>query len=202
MSVLHSASFKEFGSSMCLWQALNFEKCNLKSGHRMWPGGVTFGVIGSSFFWKCAKLLSEQLRQIWRSYAPPFFRYLRKTWRGRITPAVRGLNILDSLVVWNNYDGGDIICMRNGKSYSRKFSPKTVMLTKMTYAKMYWTTNTNKWGRTNIRSITLLRLMTGFWGRFIAVFGVLILVLEIFACFLRKTMFWPIWPLTSFDPEV
>ena len=24
-----------------------------------------------------------------------------------------------------NYDGGDIICMRNGKSYSRKFSPKS-----------------------------------------------------------------------------
>ena len=28
----------------------NFEKCNLRSGHLMWPGGVTFGVIGSSFF--------------------------------------------------------------------------------------------------------------------------------------------------------
>ena len=28
----------------------NFEKRNLRSGHLMWPGGVTFGVIGSSFF--------------------------------------------------------------------------------------------------------------------------------------------------------
>ena len=33
-------------------------------------------------FWKCAKLLAEQLWQIWRRYAPPFFRYLRKTWGG------------------------------------------------------------------------------------------------------------------------
>ena len=57
----------------------NFEKRNLRSGHLMWPGGVTFGVIGSSFFWKCVKLLAEQLWQIWRRYAPPFFRYLRKT---------------------------------------------------------------------------------------------------------------------------
>ena len=48
-------------------------------------------------------------------------------------PFFRILIILDSLVVWNNYDGGDIICMRNGKSYSRRFSPKTVMLTKVTY---------------------------------------------------------------------
>ena len=30
-------------------------------------------------FWKCVKLLVEQLWQAWRRYAPPFFRYLRKT---------------------------------------------------------------------------------------------------------------------------
>ena len=40
--------------SLDLWCVLdrlsNFEKCNLRSGHLMWPGGVTFGVIGSSFF--------------------------------------------------------------------------------------------------------------------------------------------------------
>ena len=46
----------------------NFKKRNLRSCHLMWPGGVTFGVIVSSFFWKSA-----------------FFRYLRKTWGGRIT---------------------------------------------------------------------------------------------------------------------
>ena len=28
----------------------NFEKRNLRSGHLLWPGHVTFGVIGSSFF--------------------------------------------------------------------------------------------------------------------------------------------------------
>ena len=33
-------------------------------------------------FCKCVKLLAEQLWQIWRRYAPPFFRYLRKTWGG------------------------------------------------------------------------------------------------------------------------
>ena len=31
----------------------NFEKRNLRSGHLMWPGGVTFGVIGLSFFQMC-----------------------------------------------------------------------------------------------------------------------------------------------------
>ena len=46
---------------------------------RLGPGGVTFGVIGSSCFWKCVKLLAEQLWRIWRRYALPFFRYLRKT---------------------------------------------------------------------------------------------------------------------------
>ena len=60
----------------------NFEKRNLRSGHFMRPGQVTFGVIGSSFFRKCVKLLAEQLWQIWLRYAPPFFRYLGKTVRG------------------------------------------------------------------------------------------------------------------------
>ena len=58
------------------WCALgtmsNFEKRNLRSGHLIRPGHVTFGVSGSSFFWKCVKLLAEQLWQIWRRYAPPF----------------------------------------------------------------------------------------------------------------------------------
>ena len=66
----------------CVFDRLsNFEKCNLRSGHLlvMWPGGVTVGVIGSSFF-KCAKLLTEQLWQIWLRFATPFLRYLRKTW--------------------------------------------------------------------------------------------------------------------------
>ena len=44
----------------CVFDRLsNFEKCNLRSGHLMWPGFVTYGVNGSSFFkqlWKCVKL--------------------------------------------------------------------------------------------------------------------------------------------------
>ena len=50
MSLLYTASFKEFGPLVCLWHDVNFEKRNLRSGHLMWPGVVTFGVIGSSFF--------------------------------------------------------------------------------------------------------------------------------------------------------
>ena len=44
----------------------NFEKRSLRSGHLMRPGHVTFGVIGSSFFRKCVKLLVEYL---WQSAA-------------------------------------------------------------------------------------------------------------------------------------
>ena len=47
------------------WCALgtmsNFEKRNLLSGQLIRPGHVTFGVSGSSSFWKCVKLLAEQL---------------------------------------------------------------------------------------------------------------------------------------------
>ena len=41
---------------------------------------------------ECVKLLAEQLWQFWRRYAPPFFRYLRKTWGAdnRPPPTVRG----------------------------------------------------------------------------------------------------------------
>ena len=76
----------------------NFEKRNLRSGHLMCPGGVTFGVIGSSFFLEMCQIVGWAAMEIWRRYAPPFFRYLRKTWGGRITapppPAVRGLNLI------------------------------------------------------------------------------------------------------------
>ena len=42
----------------------NFEKRNLRLGHLMRPGHVTFGVIGSSFFRKCVKLLAYVIVQI------------------------------------------------------------------------------------------------------------------------------------------
>ena len=50
---------------------------------------------GHRFFLKCVKLLAEQLWQIWRRYAPPFFHYLRETWGGGADnrpPTVRGLS--------------------------------------------------------------------------------------------------------------
>ena len=92
MSVLHPSSFKEFEYLMCFWQALKLWKCNLRSGHLMWPGIVTFGVIGSSLFWKCVKLLAEQLWQIWS--------FSEKTWGGGYPPpAVRGLIKLPMLTL-------------------------------------------------------------------------------------------------------
>ena len=41
-------------------------ECQTSKNVTWGQGGVTFGVIGSSCFWKCVKLLSEQLWQIWR----------------------------------------------------------------------------------------------------------------------------------------
>ena len=63
-----------------------------------WP----LGSSGRRFFWKCVKLLAEQLRQIWRRYAPPFFRYLRRILRGEgwnHPPPVRWL--------WSRSTGND-----------------------------------------------------------------------------------------------
>ena len=97
MSVLHTASFKEFRSLMCLWQALKLWKMQLevRSLNVTWRRDLWCHRV--IVFWKCTKLLAEQLWQIWRRYAPPFFRYLRKTWGGgRMTappPAVRGLKV-------------------------------------------------------------------------------------------------------------
>ena len=63
----------------CVFDRLsNFEKCNLRSGHLMWPGGVTFGVIRSSFFGNVSNCWPEQLWHIWRRYAPPFFAICEK----------------------------------------------------------------------------------------------------------------------------
>ena len=73
----------------------NFEKRNLRSGHFMRPGHVTFGVIESSFFRKCVKLLAEQLWKIWRRYAPPFFSLSGKNRTGgvEITPPPAGARV-------------------------------------------------------------------------------------------------------------
>ena len=49
MSVLHPASFKEFRSLMCLWQALKLWKKQLEVRSLIWFGGVTFEVRGQHF---------------------------------------------------------------------------------------------------------------------------------------------------------
>ena len=96
MSVLHPASSKEFGSLMCLWQALKLWKMQLEDGsfnvtwrRDLWGHWVIV-------LWKCVKLLAEQLWQIWRRYAPPFFAICEKPeGEGADTrpPAVRGLTL-------------------------------------------------------------------------------------------------------------
>ena len=46
MSLLYTASFKEFGSLVCLWHDVKLEKHNLMSGVNLMS---TFGDIGSSW---------------------------------------------------------------------------------------------------------------------------------------------------------
>ena len=93
MSVFHTARFKEFGSSMCLWQALNFEKCNLRSGHLMWPGGVTFGVSGSSFFGNVSNSWLNSYGKFSGATRRRFFAICEKPEGAAIrpSPAVRGM---------------------------------------------------------------------------------------------------------------
>ena len=63
------------------WCALgtmsNFEKRNMRSGHLIRPGHVTFGVSGSSFLEMCQIVGWTAMANL-----PPFSRYLRKTLRG------------------------------------------------------------------------------------------------------------------------
>ena len=85
MSVLHTASFKEFGSLVCLWQALKHWKMQLKirSLNVTWRRDLWGHRV--IVFYKCAKLLAEQLWQIWRRYMPLFFSICEKTWGGLIS---------------------------------------------------------------------------------------------------------------------
>ena len=81
MSVLHTASFKEFGSLMCLWQALKLWKTQLevRSLNVTWRRDLWGQEV--KICSQCVKVLYEQLCKN--------FRYPRKTWG---PPAVRGLN--------------------------------------------------------------------------------------------------------------
>ena len=66
MSVLHTATFKEFGSMMCLRQALKLCKMQLevRSFNVTWRSDLWGHRV--IVFWKCVKLLAEQLWQMWR----------------------------------------------------------------------------------------------------------------------------------------
>ena len=92
------------------WRAFgtmsNFEKRNLKSGHLMWPGGVTFGVIGSSFSFSFFFLGGMCQIVGWTAMAnlaalrAAVFSLSAKNLRGadNLPPAVRGLKGQSQLV--------------------------------------------------------------------------------------------------------
>ena len=85
----------------------NFEKRNLRSSLNVtWRRDLWCHRV--IVFWKCDKLLAEQLWQIWRRYAPPFFLLSAKNLRGggadnRLPSAVRGLinNFQVDTFLWN-----------------------------------------------------------------------------------------------------
>ena len=96
MSLLYTASFKEFGSVVYLCHDVKLRKTQLevRSLNVTWRRDLWCHWV--IIFWKCFKLFAKQLWEIWLRYAPPFFRYLRKTWLGgggadNRPPAVRGL---------------------------------------------------------------------------------------------------------------
>ena len=79
MSLLYIASFKEFGSLVCLWHDVKLRKTQLevRSLNVTWRRDlwchqviVLFGNVSNCWLNSYGK---------WRRYAPPFFRYLRKT---------------------------------------------------------------------------------------------------------------------------
>ena len=109
MPLLYHASFKELGSLVCPWHDVKLRKTQLevRSFNPTWSRDL----LGQRviFFWKCVKLLAEQLWQIWRRYAPPFSRYLRKTLRGgwnQPPPAGARVNIRLWLRFWADCPNG------------------------------------------------------------------------------------------------
>ena len=79
MSLLNTASFKEFESLVCLWHDVKLRKTQLevRSLNVTWRRDLWCHRV--IVFWKCVKLCAEQLWQIWWRVAPSFFPYLRKT---------------------------------------------------------------------------------------------------------------------------
>ena len=86
MSVLHTASFKEFGSLICFWQALKLWKMQLevRSLNVTWWRDL-WGHRVIAFLEMCQMFGWTQLWQIWRRYAPPFFAICEKPGGGAVT---------------------------------------------------------------------------------------------------------------------
>ena len=92
MSLLYTASVEEFGSLVCLWHDVKLRKTQLevRSLNVTWRRDLWCHRV--IVFWKCVKLLAEQLWQIWRRYAPLFFAICEKPeGADNRPPAVRGL---------------------------------------------------------------------------------------------------------------
>ena len=81
MSLLYTASFKEFGSLVCLWHDVKLRKTQLevRSLNVTWRRDLRCHRV-IVFFCKCVRLLAEQLWQIWRRVA--VFSLSAKTLRG------------------------------------------------------------------------------------------------------------------------
>ena len=77
---------------MCLWHDVKLRKTQLevRSINVTWSRDLWCHRV-IVFFWKCVKLLSEQLWQIWRPYAPLFFFAICKKpeWGVDIRPRAR-----------------------------------------------------------------------------------------------------------------
>ena len=100
MPLLCNASFKEFGSLVCLWQDVKLrKKRSLRSGHLMRPGHVTFGVIGSSFFGNVSNCLLNSYGKFGGAMRRRFFAAKNRTGGGggwNQPPPVRGLTLYSS----------------------------------------------------------------------------------------------------------
>ena len=82
MLLLYVVSFKAFGSLVCLWHDVKLRKTQLevRSLNATWSRDLWGHRV--VVFYECVKLLTEQLWQIWRRYAPPFFSLSAKNLTG------------------------------------------------------------------------------------------------------------------------
>ena len=97
----------------------NFEKCNLRSGHLMWPGGVTFEVRRSNFLSNVSKCLMNSYAKFVRATRRGLFAIHEKPEGGADNrpPAVHGLNYgklqcySPKALLWLKWDK-NIVCLQ------------------------------------------------------------------------------------------